>query len=267
MNLGVHRLRDLGRPERVFALGHPDLPGGVPPPRSLDQLPNNLPIQLTSFVGRDRELVELDKLLASTRLLTLAGAGGCGKTRLALQLAADALDHYPGGAWWLELAPLTDPALIESALATMVGVRPLPGQTPVEAAVFHLAAQRALVLLDNCEHVLEPCRQLADALLHGCPGITVVATSREPLGLGGETTWRVPSLSLPPERAPEALQSLGHSDAVRLFIERAEGPAELRGHQRKRSPRGPDLPGPRWHPARHRAGRARARPVGRAHRR
>jgi hypothetical protein len=108
----------------------------VPPPRSLDQLPNNLPIQLTSFVGRDRELVELDRLLASTRLLTLAGAGGCGKTRLALQLAADALDRYPGGAWWLELAPLSDPALIESALATMVGVRPLPGQTPVDAAVF-----------------------------------------------------------------------------------------------------------------------------------
>jgi predicted ATPase/class 3 adenylate cyclase len=221
VDLGVHRLRDLGRAERVFALAHPDLPGGVPPPRSLDQLPNNLPIQLTSFVGRDRELVELDKLLASTRLLTLAGAGGCGKTRLALQLAADALDRYPGGAWWLELAPLSDPALIESALATMVGVRPLPGQTPVEAAVFHLAARRALVLLDNCEHVLEPCRQLALALLHGCPDVTVVTTSREPLGVGGETTWRVPSLSLPPERAPEALQSLGHSDAVRLFVERA----------------------------------------------
>jgi predicted ATPase/class 3 adenylate cyclase/DNA-binding CsgD family transcriptional regulator len=221
VDLGVHRLRDLGRAERVFALGHPDLPGGVPPSRSLDQLPNNLPLQLTSFVGRDRELVELDRLLASTRLLTLAGAGGCGKTRLALQLAADVLDRYPGGAWWLELASLSDPALIESALATMVGVRPLPGQTPVEAAVFHLEAQRALVLLDNCEHVLEPCRQLTDALLHGCPDVTLVATSREPLGVGGETTWRVPSLSLPPERAPRALQSLGHSDAVRLFIERA----------------------------------------------
>ena len=221
VNLGVHRLRDLGRAERVFALGHRDLPDGVPPPRSLDQLPNNLPIQLTSFVGRGRELAELDKVLASTHLLTLAGAGGCGKTRLALQLAADALDRYPGGAWCLELAPLSDPALIQSALATMVGVRPLPGQTPLQAAVFHLAAQRALVLLDNCEHVLEPCRQLADGLLHGCPDVTVVATSREPLGVGGETTWRVPSLSLPPERAPDALQSLGQSDAVRLFVERA----------------------------------------------
>jgi predicted ATPase/class 3 adenylate cyclase/DNA-binding CsgD family transcriptional regulator len=221
VNLGVHRLRDLGRPERVFALGHPDLPGGAPAPRSLDQLPNNLPIQLTSFVGRGRELAELDKLLAATRLLTLTGAGGCGKTRLALQLAADALDRYPDGAWWLELAPLSDPSLIESALATTVGVRPLPGQTPLQAAVLHLAAHQALVLLDNCEHVLEPCVQIVEALLHGCPQLTVVTTSREPLGLGGETTWRVPSLSLPPERAPEALQSLGQSDAVRLFIERA----------------------------------------------
>lgn len=221
VNLGVHRLRDLGRAERVFALGHCDLPGGVPPPRSLDQLPNNLPVQVTSFVGRGRELAELTGLLASTRLLTLTGPGGCGKTRLALQLAADTLDRYPGGAWWLELAPLTDPALIESALATAVGVRALPGQTPLEAAVTHLAADRALVLLDNCEHVLEPCVRIADAVLCGCADVTVVATSREPLGVGGETTWRVPSLSLPPERTLQAPRSLGHSDAVGLFIERA----------------------------------------------
>src|SRR5215213_2061922 len=182
-------------------------------------MPNTLPVQLTSFVGRDRELAELGELLDSTRLLTLTGAGGCGKTRLALQLAADVLDRFPGGAWCLELAPLSDPALIESALATMLGVRPLPGRTPVEAAVFHLAPLRALVLLDNCEHVLEPCSLVAGALLRGCPDVTVVATSREPLGVGGETTWRV--LSLPPERAREALQSLGQSDAVRLFVERA----------------------------------------------
>jgi predicted ATPase/class 3 adenylate cyclase/DNA-binding CsgD family transcriptional regulator len=221
VNLGVHRLRDLGRPERVFALAHPDLPGGAPPPRSLDQLPNNLPVQLTSFVGRDRELAELDKLLDATRLLTLTGGGGCGKTRLSLQLAADALDRYPDGAWWLALAPLSDPALIESALATVVGVRPLPGQTSLQAAVLQLAAHTALVLLDNCEHVLDACATIADAVLHGCPNVTVVATSREPLGLGGETTWRVPSLSLPAARTSEALQSLAQSDAVRLFIERA----------------------------------------------
>ena len=176
-------------------------------------MPNNLPIQLTSFIGRSNELRELGKLLPSTRLLTLTGAGGCGKTRLALQLATNALDRYPGGAWWLELAPLSDHTLIESALATAVGVRPLPGQTPVEAAIVHLATRRTLVLLDNCEHVLESCGQIADALLRGSPDITVLATSREPLGVGGETTWRVPSLSLQPEGK--------HSEAVRLFLERA----------------------------------------------
>jgi predicted ATPase/DNA-binding CsgD family transcriptional regulator len=167
----------------------------------------NLPVQLTSFVGRDRELTELAELLDSTRLLTLTGAGGCGKTRLALQLAADAVDRYPGGVWFLELAPLSDPALIESALATMLGVRPLPGRTPVEAAVLHLSTLRALVLLDNCEHVLEPSRHVADALLRGCPDVTLLATTREPLGVGGETTWRVPSLE--------------RSDAAGLFVARA----------------------------------------------
>jgi predicted ATPase len=168
---------------------------------------SSLPVQLTSFVGRERELAELGALLDSTRVLTLTGAGGCGKTRLALRLAADRVDCYPGGAWCLELAPLSDPALIDSALATMLGVRPLPARTPVEAAVLHLAGRRALVLLDNCEHVVEPCRQLAGALLRGCPDVTVVATSREPLGVGGETTWRVPSLR--------------RSDAAGLFLERA----------------------------------------------
>ena len=170
-------------------------------PTEVSALPNNLPVQLTSFVGRDRELTELGELLGSTRLLTLTGAGGCGKTRLALQLAAHAVNRYPGGAWCLELAPLSDPALIESALATMLGVRPLPGRTPVEAAVFHLAALRALVLLDNCEHVLEPCRQLADALLRGCPDITVVATSREPLGVGGRRLGACRRWGTPTQRA------------------------------------------------------------------
>jgi predicted ATPase/class 3 adenylate cyclase/DNA-binding CsgD family transcriptional regulator len=220
-DLGVHRLRDLGRPEHVFALTHPDLPAISVPLGSLDAHPNNLPTQLSSFVGRREELAELGEALGEAPLLTLTGAGGCGKTRLAPQTAADALDRYPDGAWWVELASLTDPERLGDALATAIGVRPLPGATAVEAATTNLASRRALVVLDNCEHLLGPCAALTEELLGSCPELTIMATSREPLGLPGEISWRVPSLSLPAERRPEPVESLAQSDAVRLFIERA----------------------------------------------
>ncbi|HEY2259469.1 MAG TPA: LuxR C-terminal-related transcriptional regulator [Solirubrobacteraceae bacterium] len=222
VDCGVHRLRDLGRPEHVFALVHPDLDDDDGTLRSLDAFPNNLPDQLTSFVGRGRELDELRGALADTRLLTLTGAGGAGKTRLALQIAADALEHFPDGAWWVDLAPLTDPQLVSDVLAGALGVRPLPLVTALQASCAHLSGSRALVVLDNCEHVLAASAETAEALLHACPDVTVIATSRTPLGIAGETDWRVPSLSLPaPDRQPEALDILGQSDAVRLFIERA----------------------------------------------
>ncbi len=222
VDLGTHRLRDLGRPEHVFALSHPDLPASAEPLRSLDALPNNLPEQLTSFVGRERELSEVADALTATRLLTLTGAGGCGKTRLAAQAAADALDRFPGGAWWVELAPLADPDAVGPTLGDAVGVKPLPGQSSLEAVVAHLADAQALIILDNCEHLLEVCATAAEALLQGCPAVTVLATSRAPLGVAGEADWRVPSLSLPSERAQaEPVEAVAQSDAVRLFIERA----------------------------------------------
>jgi predicted ATPase/class 3 adenylate cyclase/DNA-binding CsgD family transcriptional regulator len=219
--LGAHRLRDLGRAEEVFELSHPELPTDFPPPRSIDALPNNLPVQLSSFVGREAELAELGRLLPDHRLLTLTGAGGCGKTRLALQAASEALERFPDGAWWVELAAQHDPKLVGAAIAEALGVRPLLGMTELQAAAAYLASRRALVVLDNCEHLLEACAEAAEALLKTGPEVSVLATGRAPLGAGGETAWRVPSLSLPTDATGESNGSLAGSDAASLFLERA----------------------------------------------
>jgi predicted ATPase/class 3 adenylate cyclase/DNA-binding CsgD family transcriptional regulator len=222
---GLHRLRDLGRPEHVFVMVHDDLSSELGVLRSLDAFPNNLPDQLTSFVGRQAELTELRRTLSESRLVTLTGAGGAGKTRLSLQLAADALEQFPDGAWWVNLAPVSEPDQVAEVLASALGVRPLPAMTSLQACCAHLAGARALVMLDNCEHLLVACGESAEALLRGCPEVTVLATSRTPLGVAGETDWRIPSLSLPAQRAEGAprqpLEGLAQSDAVRLFIERA----------------------------------------------
>jgi predicted ATPase len=176
--------------------------------------PGNLPVALSSFVGRERELRELRGALTDTRLLTLTGAGGCGKTRLALRVAAEVEDRFADGVWWVELAPLADEELVGAAVAEALGVRPLPGVTELQACCAYLASRRALVILDNCEHLPAACAGAAAALLQAGPEVVVLATSRSPLAVSGETDWRVPSLSLAgpgPER----------SDAVSLFVERA----------------------------------------------
>jgi predicted ATPase/class 3 adenylate cyclase len=226
-DLGVHRLRDLGQPEHVFGLVHPDLPGEFPPLRSLGTLSTNLPAELTTFIGRSTELAELGELLGQVRLLTITGAGGCGKTRLARHAAAATLDGPLDGVWWVELARLEDAAFVPAAVIAAIGVRELPGQGPLGTLVAYLRARRALLILDNCEHVSAACAKLAEALLRGCPSLTVLATSRAPLGVPGETAWRVPSLSLPADdcrayRAYHApLEVLQESDAVQLFVDRA----------------------------------------------
>ena len=206
-DLGEHRLRDLSRPERVFELRHPDLPADLPPLRSLDTLANNLPVQLTSFVGRGEELAAVELLLDGERLVTLTGPGGAGKTRLALHAAAELADRWPDGVWWVDLAPATDPGLVADLVASTVGVLVEPGGGPLRALGQQLRDRRLLVCLDNCEHVLDAAAEVADTLLRGCPGASVLATSREPLGLPGETVWRVPSLV--------------DDEAVSLFVERA----------------------------------------------
>jgi len=220
-DMGRHRLRDLNTPEQVAQLLHPALPAAFPPLQSLDAFATNLPVQLTSFIGREKELSEVQDLLARTRLLTLTGSGGCGKTRLALQAAAEMLEAFPDGVWLAELAALSDPALVAQTVAQALGAREEPGREITQTLAERLKSQRALLILDNCEHVLTPCARLADALLRACPQVKILATSREGLGIAGEQQFRVPSLSLPELERPPAPASLYQFEAVRLFIERA----------------------------------------------
>ncbi|HEU5318193.1 MAG TPA: adenylate/guanylate cyclase domain-containing protein [Chloroflexota bacterium] len=227
-DLGEHRLKDLGRPERIFQLAHPDLPADFPPLRSLDALPNNLPLQLTSFVGRERDLDEARQLVRANRLLTLTGTGGCGKTRLSLQAAADELERFPDGVWFVELAPIADPAHVAPAVAAALGHTLDPALPPIPQLVDLLRTKHALVVLDNCEHVVEACARLADALLRSCPHLHVMATSREALGIAGERSWRIPSLAVPDAgfaaaltQGTQSVESLSQYEAVRLFIARA----------------------------------------------
>jgi non-specific serine/threonine protein kinase len=180
-----------------------------------------LPISLTSFVGRARELLELEQLLLTTRLLTLVGPGGVGKTRLALEVAHVSAGKYGAGVTLVELAPVADPSLVPQAIASALEVEEQPGRTLVRTLHDTLRSQELLLLLDNCEHLLQPCAELTKGLLRACPALTILVTSREPLGLGGEITWRVPSLSLPPLQPQMSLEQLGQSEAVCLFVQRA----------------------------------------------
>lgn len=220
-DLGTHRLRDLARPEHLYQLCHPDLPETFPPLRTLDALPNNLPVQLSSFVGRANEIMEVAQLLHESRLLTLTGSGGCGKTRLALQVAADVLDRYPEGVWWVDLAGLTDPALVPSAAASAMSIVEIHGMELTDTLARFIGAKSMLLILDNCEHLLSACAELADQLLKACPSLAILSTSREPLGIGGERSWRVPSMTVPDERDVVGIEALGQYEAVQLFIERA----------------------------------------------
>jgi predicted ATPase/class 3 adenylate cyclase len=222
-DLGLHRLKDLGRPERVFQLETEFLPSGFPPLASLDnpELPNNLPGQLSGFVGREREVPEVRSLLGTSRLVTLTGAGGCGKTRLALQAAAELLDAARDGVWFVELAPLTEGEQIPGAVAAALGLTDHGGQPLLESLTESLREQDTLILLDNCEHVIDDAAKLCGQLVRDCPRLRILATSREPLGLDGEHVYRVPSLSLPSAEV-EAVDEVAAADAVRLFVDRAQ---------------------------------------------
>ncbi|HEY5903095.1 MAG TPA: helix-turn-helix domain-containing protein [Anaerolineales bacterium] len=212
--------RGLRAAEQLPLTRGPSLPTETPPGRPKPIL-DNLPVQLTSFIGRERELSESRKLLATTHLLTLTGPGGTGKTRLSLQLASGLLNEFADGVWLVELAPVADPGLTVLSIASAMGVREQPRRTILEALVDYVRAKEILLLLDNCEHLLEICAQLANTLLRAAPGLKIIATSREALGIAGETTYRVPSLPLPGEQQLTDLQALSQNDCVHLFMDRA----------------------------------------------
>lgn len=219
-DLGSHRLKDLLQPQEIFQVLTDDLPRDFPPLKAFDVLPNNLPIQLTSFVGRTRELNELKELIGRTRLLTLTGAGGSGKTRLSLQVAAEVIDTFEKGAWFAELDSISDPSFVPNAVMNALQLREDAGRAPLDALTDFLRAKELLLIMDNCEQVIQACADLTHHLLTHCPNLKILATSREGLGAAGEVTYQVPVLGLPePEHLPP-LETLLQYDAVKLFVER-----------------------------------------------
>jgi predicted ATPase/class 3 adenylate cyclase len=219
LDMGERQLKDILRLERIYQLAVPDLPSEFPPLNTFEIFKHNLSPQLTSFIGREREMAEARKLLSFTRLLTFIGPGGTGKTRLSLQVAAEQLTNFKDGVWLVELAPLSDSAYIVSTIASLFKLREVQGTPLSDILVDYLRGKQLLLILDNCEHLVEACAELSERLLYACPNLKIIASSREALGIAGETVYRVPSLSLPQKTSPAS--SLMDYEAVQLFVERA----------------------------------------------
>lgn len=220
-DLGTHRLKDLALPEQVYQLIAPDLLQTFPALRSVDQLPNNLPPQLTSFVGRESEVAEIKALLAQHRFVTLVGTGGAGKTRCAIQVGGDLLDGSGDGVWLAELAPITDPSLVPNAVAQALNVQGEANRPVIDAILTFLKRKRLLLILDNCEHVIDEARNVVDGILLGCPDVRVLATSREGLNIAGERVYRMPSLPVPLAGESVTSDAELHYGAIALFVDRA----------------------------------------------
>src|SRR5918994_660312 len=226
-DLGEHRLKDLFRPERVFQLSTPGLPSEFPPLRTLDVYRNNLPPQPTSLIGREKEVSEVCERLSrpEVRLLTLTGAGGTGKTRLALQAAAELTEDFDDGVYFVSLAAIRDPQLVVGAAAGTLGVKEAGGQPPLVSLEDYLREKHILLVVDNFEHLLEAAPTVSE-LLSAAPKLKVLATSRIPLRLYGEHEYSVPPLALPDPRVLPPLEVLTQYEAVRLFVERARAVKE-----------------------------------------
>jgi len=220
-DMGERRLKDLIRPEHIYQLVIPNLPIDFPPLKTLDAYRHNLPIQMTSFIGREKEIAEIAQAIREHRLVTLTGIGGTGKTRLSLQASADLIDEFPDGIWFIQLAPISDASLIPQAVASVWNVHEQSGRALSELLIEYVRTKHLLLVLDNCEHVAEASARFTDELLHNAPNLKILATSRVTLNLAGEMTYPVNPLALPDPQKLIPLTALTQYEAVRLFIERA----------------------------------------------
>jgi hypothetical protein len=218
-DLDMHRLRDLSEPLRAFQVVGEGLPSSFPPLLSMDAFPGNLPMQVSSFIGREVESARVAKALGEARVVTLTGVGGVGKTRLALRSAAEELPRFREGAWLVELQAVRDSEAVAAAVAAVFRLADRAGLTTLELLIEFLATKELLLVLDNCEHLLDPVAELVEALERSCPAVVVLATSREGLAIEGERVVPVPALAAPATGADVA--SVANSEAVRLFMDRA----------------------------------------------
>ena len=216
-----NRLKGWTTSEHLWQVVTTDIEQDFPPLSTLNYIPNNLPVQMTSFVGRGQEIAEINQSFMKTRLVTLTGSGGTGKTRLSLQVAAEMLDRFNDGVWFIELAPITDPELVPNTVASILGVRQEPGRPLMATLMDWLSDKELLIILDNCEHLLDTCARFTDTVLHGSRGVRILASSREALGIAGEIAYRVPSLPTPSPRERLEIEQLEDYESVQLFIERA----------------------------------------------
>jgi hypothetical protein len=219
-DLGSVHLKGLAAPEAVFQIVHPKLYQNFPALRELEATPNNLPQQLTTFIGRERERHEIEGFLATTRLLTLLGMGGLGKTRLALQIGAGVMDAYPDGVWFVDLQTIRDPALVAGETARVLGVREEAGRPLMQTLCAHLKPRKLLLILDNCEQIIDASAELSGAILRVAPDVRILTTSRTALRVPGEQTYLVQPLPLPSRG--DNFEALSESTAVQLFVERAK---------------------------------------------
>jgi len=220
-DLGERRLKDMIKSEHIYQLVIDSLPSDFPPIKTLDVFHHNLPAQMTSFIGRETELKEVRQALSQFRLVTLTGSGGVGKSRLSIQVGMQSLTEFPDGVWLVELAPVTDPALIPQTLLNVLNLHEDTQRNALDVLKDHLRPKTVLLILDNCEHLIEASANVSNSLLQACPNLHILASSREALGISGEAAYRVPSLQAPDIAETSPLEKLAKFDSIRLFLERA----------------------------------------------